>query len=993
MSMTTSPANSVASGDRPAGKTLVLVSHTHWDREWYLTFQQYRFKLVRLIDRLLSILENDSQYSFFMLDGQTIVLEDYLEVRPERRADLERHIRSGRLLVGPWYILADQFLVSGESHIQNLLRGLKLAAEFGQVMKLGYVPDPFGHTGQMPQLLRGFDIDSAVFWRGVGPEIGQVEFVWVAPDGTTVDGVHLPGNANIGGYSSALAWNSGPEAALAQLKGVQELIINKARSNIALLMNGNDHVEPAHNLPATLEEVRKALAAQGKSYELIHGTLPMYLEMARQSGIWQQPETPRHVGEFRDSRLAHLLPGVTSVRMWIKQWNAKVEHLLERETGAALAWAASLPVPPADYTSDSYYDPASLQALYRTAWKYLLQNHPHDSICGCSIDQVHEEMRNRFAAAEQIGDELKQEGWRSLARAIQTSGGGDKSLPVIIFNPVPLKRNEVASLSISAPEGMSDPILTDAAGTPVPHRLSKPELEMLFNMDIPAFALAGMASQGGDEGRVMDYTMASFEFTPNSDPKVVDVKVLGLYQSAAPTDPALMKRAMEEVEKYIASGIETFRLSVFRQTGARLEFLANNLPANGYKTFYLRSRAENEPVWQAEKLEEAEPIENEFYELSVDSKTGLFTILDKETGLVYSGLNRFRDGSDAGDEYNYSPAPNDQIIDRFFAAPEITVRRSALESSIEVNTAMELPYSLTDDRQGRSTFKNISSITVVATLVPGQRRIDFETSFDNKVEDHRLQVVFPAPFKVTSSFAEQAFDVVERPVDLPKFDSNWREDPVPTAPQKTFVSIYDPEKKAGLTVINRGLPEYEILPAEGENGSAIAITLLRCVGWLSRSDLATRRDHAGPGLATPGAQMRGVHYFQYSVMPHRGDWLQAGAQQQAHAFNHPLTGIVAAVQPEGVLPDEGSFMEILPRAVALSTVKPGEDGQSQVVRLWNPATRDIPEAKVRFYRKPARVALVNLLEETVIQELAVSDDGWWSFPLPAKRIATLKIEF
>lgn len=987
---TTSTADydaSVAPG--PTKKILVVVSHTHWDREWYQTFQQFRVKLVRLIDRLLTILDSNSEYAFFMLDGQTIVLEDYLEIRPERRADIARHVQTGRLLIGPWYILADQFLVSGEAHIQNLLRGRRTAAEFGKAMRVGYIPDPFGHTGQMPQILRGFDIDSAIFWRGVGPDISQVEFVWVAPDGTTVDGVHLPGNANIGGYSSALAWNQGAEAALSQLGAIKEMIIDQAHSNAALLMNGNDHVEPAADLPKTLDEVCRAFAERGLAYDVVHGTLPMYLEIARQSGIWQQESTPRHVGEFRDSRLAHLLPGVLSARMPIKQRNARIENLLEREAGPALAWASTL------VSSSEGFDPASLRALYDTAWKYLLQNHPHDSICGCSIDQVHAEMETRFDWAEQLGEELAQESRRSIVQGINTLNpvAGDKALPLVVFNAVPLRRTEVARLSIATPEGLADVTVLDAEGNALPHRLQMNEQEMLFNMDIPAFALSGMATQAGDEGRMMDYTMASFEFVPTVDSKIMEIRVMAVYQSAAPTDPELMEEAVREVENQIANGVETFRLGVYRQTSADLEFIAKDVPANGYKTFYLRPRQPDEPVFSSQKSDKPEPIENEFYEVSVDAATGVFSVLDKETDTLYRGINQLRDGSDAGDEYNYAPVANELFVEGFFAAPDITVRQGELESTIALNAAMELPISVSSDRQSRGTYKTVCPVHVVVKLVPGQRRIDFTTSFSTEAEDHRLQVLFPTPFAVTSSHSEQAFDVVERPVELPAFDKSWREDPMPGAPQKSFVSVYDPAKKLGLTVINQGLPEYEIIPAVGDKPAAVALTLLRCVGWLSRSDLSTRRDHAGPGLATPAAQLRGDHTFHYALMPHKGDWLQAGAQQQAHAFNHPMTGIAAGKASDGQLPAEASFVEMMPRAIALSTVKPSEDGRAIIVRFWNPATRDIPTAKIRFYRAPARVSLVNLAEDGVLQELSPSEDGFFTFPLAAKRIATLRVEF
>jgi alpha-mannosidase len=989
MSRTFSPAPGKPIPTGKATKTLVVVSHTHWDREWYLTFQQYRFKLVRLVDRLLAILDSDAEYAFFMLDGQTIVLEDYLEVRPDRRPDLERHIQAGRLLVGPWYILADQFLVSGEAHIQNLLRGLKTAQSFGRAMRVGYVPDPFGHTGQMPQILSGFDIDSAVFWRGVGPELAQVEFSWVAPDGTTVNGVHLPGNANIGGYSSAAAWNSGPEAALTQLKAIKELVIDRTGSDIALLMNGNDHVEPEAGLPETMRVVREALEKQGESYRIIHGTLPLYLDLARRSGVWERPETPRHEGEFRDSQLAYLLPGVTSSRMPIKQRNTRLEGLLEREAGAALAWAASLPGQPA--TKD--FDPASLQALYRTAWKYLLQNHPHDSICGCSIDPVHAEMQTRFDWVEQIGQDLIQEAGRNLVRAINTTlPNAEKAQPLVIFNPVAAWRTDLATLAISAPEGLTDFVVTDNQNNVLPHTVSSFDEEMLFNMDIPAFALNGMAAQAGDEGRIMDYTMASLDFVPTSDPKVIEARAVVIYQSAAPTDPALMQQALAEVQTYIAGGIEVFRLTVYRQTGARLEFLARDMPPTGYKTFYLRPKTETHPAPVPQRAEGL-AIENEFFELSVDPLTGLFNLLDKETGVVFPGLNRFRDGADAGDEYTYSPAPKDRVIESFSGQPAITRQSSPLQGKLIVRAALELPARLTADRQTRETEPVACPVEIVASLVPGRRRVDFAVTFENRAEDHRLQVVLPAPFAVSESYSEQAFDVVKRPTLLPPFDSNWREDPLPTAPQKSFVSIYDPAQDLGFSVMNRGLPEYEILPADDTNGSAIALTLLRCVGWLSRSDLLTRRDHAGPGLATPGAQLPGQHTFHYAVQPHRGGWLEAGAQQQAHAFNHPLTGLNAATQPGLGLPDTASLVEIEPATLVLSTIKPAEDGSGLVLRVWNPATVEIGAARFQFYRQPGRVCLVNLAEDAIVQELKPDEQGWYVLPVAGKRIVTLKADF
>ena len=143
-----------------------IVTHTHWDREWYQTFQQFRVRLVDLMDHTMEIFDNDPEFKHFMLDGQTVVIEDYLEIKPEQRERIKKLVQERKLFIGPWYVLVDEFLVSGESFIRNLLTGHRIAREFGELMKVGYLPDQFGHISQIPQILRGFDIDCAVAWRG-----------------------------------------------------------------------------------------------------------------------------------------------------------------------------------------------------------------------------------------------------------------------------------------------------------------------------------------------------------------------------------------------------------------------------------------------------------------------------------------------------------------------------------------------------------------------------------------------------------------------------------------------------------------------------------------------------------------------------------------------------------------------------------------------------------------------------------------------------------
>lgn len=141
-----------------------VVPHTHWDREWYLAFEQFRIRLVEMIDHLLKVLDKEPELRF-MLDGQTVVLEDYLEIRPENKARLKKYIKEGKLLIGPWHVLPDECLVSGEALVRNLLLGHRIPQEFGRVMKVGYLPDIFGHIAQMPQILRGFEIDNLCYQK------------------------------------------------------------------------------------------------------------------------------------------------------------------------------------------------------------------------------------------------------------------------------------------------------------------------------------------------------------------------------------------------------------------------------------------------------------------------------------------------------------------------------------------------------------------------------------------------------------------------------------------------------------------------------------------------------------------------------------------------------------------------------------------------------------------------------------------------------------
>ncbi|HVH08142.1 MAG TPA: alpha-mannosidase, partial [Myxococcota bacterium] len=340
---------------------LLVVPHTHWDREWYATHEEFRYRLVRLVDRLLDILEGDPAFRCFTLDGQSIVLDDYLEVRPGARERIAKLVRDGRLLVGPWYVLPDEWLVSGEALIRNLRMGLARSAAFGPPMRLGYAPDLFGHVGQLPQLFAGFGFEAAVVWRGVPADVDQTLFDWESPDGTRLPTVYLRH-----GYGNAVNLPLEPRELRARIERDVSFLAPSSRIPTFLLMNGSDHVEPQAGLPAALEA---ALAGvPDTTFEI--GTL---VEFAARARAEAPADRPLHRGELRSGLRAPLLPGCASARMPQKRADFANDRALTAYLEPLAAW---LGLAGGDAGC----------AVIEHAWRTALQNHPHDSICGCSID-------------------------------------------------------------------------------------------------------------------------------------------------------------------------------------------------------------------------------------------------------------------------------------------------------------------------------------------------------------------------------------------------------------------------------------------------------------------------------------------------------------------------------------------------------------------------------------------------------------------------------
>ena len=407
--------------------TYHIVSHSHWDREWYFPYDRFRAMLVDMIEDLLALMEKDPEFKSYTLDGQMAAVMDYLEIRPDRAETIHRLVEAKKLFIGPWYILNDEFLSSGESHIRNLALGFGLGAALGGVMRVGYIPDQFGHIAQMPQILKGFGIDTAIIYRGFGGEQGQEssEYWWISPDGTKVLMHHLPKD----GYSAGYFGTKDESAILQKFERLRTELDARATTSQRLFFNGGDHHWPDNDVTTAIRCLRKNYDAEIKHSNFVD----FFKAVSAELGTGQDLKHLEGETRFGYRHAFAVLGGVFSSRMYLKQRNAECQTMLERflEPLNVLAVLAGS---------------RSKTPQIEQAWKYVLQNQDHDAICGTSTDEVHQEMVVRYQKAKQIGEHVKAECLAALLPYDEQQYRDDRYL--VVFNPSPFVRDEILETDI-----------------------------------------------------------------------------------------------------------------------------------------------------------------------------------------------------------------------------------------------------------------------------------------------------------------------------------------------------------------------------------------------------------------------------------------------------------------------------------------------------------------------------------------------------------------
>ncbi|MGI5835429.1 MAG: alpha-mannosidase [Chloroflexota bacterium] len=798
-----------------------IVPHTHWDREWYIPFQVIRLRLIRMVDELMDTLEADPSFTSFTLDGQAIVLEDYLAARPDSKERLTKLIQEGRIRIGPSYILPDEYLVGQESLVRNLLLGRSVCRQYGQEIPVAYYPDTFGHVAQMPQIIKGFVMDSYVFWRGLGDESDRlgIAFRWIGPDGSEVLAIRqIDGYGsldNLGRWARGIRSddpNRFTELALRRLKELHETARPyMERSGVIDLLagNGTDHQRVQADLPSMLSGCSFAWPQA----EFRIAGLDEYVDAIRH----RMPYLDSFEGEMCHGKDAPVLRGVNSARIYLKQRNEAVERaLLEAEIASSLASLMGAEYPAEDL---------------RMAWFYLLRNHPHDSICGCSVDEVHRDMCWRFDASDHITRRLKREALWNLAGSEAIWSYQERPSPQrSVVNLLPWSRSGLVEL-------------------PLPN-------EMAFARSIKATG-------------------------PDGD---LPVQII---QNDHHEPCALVAASVD------GFGVRPIKLSsgVSKATGARQV---------GYQA-----------------------IENEYYRVEA-LNDGTLDILHKPSGRRLSGAHWFEDQGDRGDEYNFDPVRGEHRWDSRHQRVRVKAgHRGPALATLLIHINARLPQGLRPDRKARRKANVNCPITVEVRLIAGVDRVEFVTTVDNRAEDHRLRVRFPAG-KAEKVRVEGHYTVLERPVGVIAHGEGWKEEPIPT--HHTLGAV----EGDGTLIIGKGLPEYEA--CTGDRGTEIALTLLRCVGWLSREDLVSRPGWAGPGLKTPEAQCLGVHRFEYALAL-VDDCADSDLVRRSHDYRHGLSAGPSGLPSASLLPLEG-------HGFCLAALKGAEDGDGVILRVYNPSRHD-----------------------------------------------------
>jgi mannosylglycerate hydrolase len=932
-------------------KVAYIVSHSHWDREWRYSLWQTRFLLLQWMDELIPLIENGT-YAGFLTDGQVTPVLDYLEVRPQMKDRVTKLVSAGKLEIGPWLYLPDEYPVDGEALVRNLLWGHRKCHELGGICKAGYTSFGWGQTAQLPQIYAGFGIDTAFIGKRVSSERApKSEFLWESPDGTQLlttrlgkmgrsnfyVHVHLPVllNMNYLNHEWEYHWNEGgiayhradsesmeqdhfqldapanwhPERLNQEL--IDELWATTDESVIAnhrLMMDGCDYSFAQPLLGRIIEKLNQT-DKLGRKW--IHSTLMNFIKVMR-DGV-NRRELTVVKGELRDGPTMSIGANASATRIFAKRRNRLAQNKLIRFSEPMSIYAAMAGAEFPDY-------------LLKQAWSNLLQSHPHDSVNCVVQDVTADDVMARLHQSIELSDAVAENAMQEIVKRIDLKDADENDVLLVLFNSLPYTRSEIIEAWVNVPAQHSkfkwwtdrpdDILVYDMTGTP-------------------------LATQWRDS-RNMTYPVAE----PHS------------------------------------------RLLPLGVTRHHIYFDTGQIPPGGYKIFKIGTRAGRLPgIAYANNRERTGTLlksprimENEFLRVEMNAN-GTFSLTDKKSSKVFRDLNYFEDRGEIGDYWINERPGYDQVHISLGSNARIWNQESGpLQATIVSEVTMMLPADGDADSSTRTCELRPFTIRTAVTLKAGTRHIEVKLDFNNNIENHQLRVMFPTGLK-NCNFADTGghFHVDRRPVKTqgPTADTMWMD--MATLPQNNFVDLSDGQ--SGFAVIGDDLTEYEVLQ---DDERTLALTLLRGVkNWIC-SEVRACSDYP----SQKGGQQLGNHTVRYAIMPHETDWQRADIPLASQQFN-TFIPVVQTRKHDGILPGkQHSFFTVDNPSLRFSALKKCEDRNTWIARLYNLADVE-QQGTLSFSVDIKRAWLTNLNEER-LSEITVKSPG---VPVHAGAHKIVTIEF
>lgn len=896
-----------------------VITHTHWDREWRTPVWNSRLRLVEMMEQLLEALDKTPKLRF-LFDGQVVAIEDYIEVCPDRRAQIEGLIRTGRIQIGPWYNLPDTFPVCGEALVRNLLIGHRRAVDVGGCLDIAYTTFGWGQPAQFPQIYTQFGIRRAVSAKNVGKHRApNCEFFWRSPDGSTLLATRLgvEKRANFFFFAvmpatygqkyadpeTQVRWGRGgwffhsadsntdseitfvpektyfPDTVPACIRETWDTVEDSLVQEHVFMGNGCDSTAPSEVADRIIEQVN----ASDLDKELRYSDLKTYFDAIEQVIRERNITLTTVEGELRDGPAPSVSGNALATRMPIKALNRLAQKGLIRyaEAFAALAVPFGIEFP---------------HAFIDKAWQYLLLAHSHDALNGVTLDKTSDDTAYKLKQVIELSQVVTDRTARELLCRADMSAFDKDDILLAVFNPCPREAEQVIEVTVDIPRERRCRWLKafDAYGTM-------------------------LAAQPVDH-------------EPHAAPVCVkNSRALPFYAD---------------------------RHRLYLRTGV--------IPAYGFKLLKLEpgpAYDDNLHFWHCayeygSQVTGPNTMENEHLRVTVNSN-GTFELTHKSSGRTFSQLGWYEDTGDVGDYWQRVHPEHNTVVNTLGLNAEISlVEDGPLVTTYAIRFEMPVPARAEKPNRfarRRSAEKTNLSIETRLTLRAGSPYLEMSSTVENTARNHTLRVCFPTDIAAKTSDAMGHFHVDSRPIDLPRDENGIRDAGMSTLPMQNFVDLSD--GSFGLAVLNNDLIEYDI---SQDARRTLALTLLRSVDVFICSEGRCATIETG----ADGPQCLGKHSYHYALMPHAGDWRTADIYGQTERFIHAPRAYQVSPHNRRELPSDVSLLRIDNPNVQLEAVKPAESGEGLAVRLYNPSPE--PQTATLHLAAPLKnAARANLNEEPI----------------------------